>query len=98
MGEWTLENTDRKKQAEQLDSKECCCSLSVGVALNVRFTTNGMCVKNNTHIYVARTSNNGVIMACDLYCCLLPQCDVWRTYHSDFPIATVPYSMKLYVK
>jgi len=49
-----------------------CCSLSVGVALNVRFTTNGLSVTNNTHIYVARTSTNRVIMACDLYCCLLP--------------------------
>jgi len=43
-------------------------------ALNSRFTTNGMCAKNNTLIYVARTSNNRVIAACDLYCCLLPQC------------------------
>jgi len=25
----------------------CCCNLSGGVALNVWFTTNGMCVKNN---------------------------------------------------
>ena len=29
----------------------CCnCNFSVGVALNVRFTTNGMCVKNNIHM------------------------------------------------
>jgi len=28
----------------------CCCNPSVGIALNVRFTTNGMCVKNNTHM------------------------------------------------
>ena len=27
-----------------------CCNLSIGFALNVQFTTNGMCVKNNTHI------------------------------------------------
>jgi len=27
-----------------------CCKLSVGVALNVLFTTNGMYVKNSTHI------------------------------------------------
>jgi len=27
---------------------------SVGVALNVRFTTNRMCAKNNTHIYAAQ--------------------------------------------
>jgi len=30
---------------------------SVGVALNVRFTTNTMCAKNNTHMYVVQTSN-----------------------------------------
>ena len=30
-------------------------------SLNVRFTTNGMCAKNITHIYGARTSNNRVI-------------------------------------
>ena len=30
------------------------CNLSVGIALNVRFTTNRMCAKNNTHIYVAQ--------------------------------------------
>ena len=28
-----------------------CCNHSAGVALNARFTTNGMCVKNSTHIY-----------------------------------------------
>ena len=44
------------------------CNLSVGVALNVRFTTNGMCVKNNTQIYVARTSNNRVIAAWNYLC------------------------------
>ena len=48
---------------------ECCCNLSVGVTLNVRFTTNGMCAKNNTHIYVARTSNNRVIMISTVACC-----------------------------
>jgi len=30
------------------------------------------------HIYVARTSNSRVIMACELYCCLLPQCEALR--------------------
>ena len=34
-----------------------CCNLSVGVALNARLTTNGMCAKNNTNIFVARPSN-----------------------------------------
>jgi len=66
-----------------------CCNLSVGVSLNVRFTTNGMCAKNNTHIYVTRTSNNRVIVARDLYCCLLPQCEALRVCRSGFPIATV---------
>ena len=40
------------------------------------------------HIYVARTSNNRVIAAHDLYCCLLPQCEALHTCHSGFPIAT----------
>ena len=35
---------------------------SVSVALNVRFTTNGICMKTNTHIYVAQTSNNKMIL------------------------------------
>ena len=65
-----------------------CCKLSVRVALNVRFTTNGICAKNHTHIYVARTSNNRMIMACDLSCCLLPQCEALRTCLSGFPVAT----------
>ena len=43
----------------------CCCNLSVGVALIVWFTANGMCAKNNI-------SNNRVISSSDLYCCLLP--------------------------
>jgi len=29
-----------------------------------------------------------VIMACELYCCLLPQCEALRTCRSGFPIAT----------
>jgi len=42
---------------------------------NPRFITNGMCAKNNTHMYMARTSTNRVISSSDLYCCLLPQCE-----------------------
>jgi len=38
-------------------------------------------------VYVARTSNNRVIAAHDLYCCLLPQCEALRTCRSGFPIA-----------
>jgi len=48
-----------------------------------------MCAKDSTHMYVARTSNNKVIMTCELYCCLLPQCEALLTCRSGFPIATV---------
>jgi len=65
-----------------------CCNHSGGIALNVWFTTKGMCVKNNTHIYVVQTINNRVIAACDLYCCLLPQCEALRSCCSGFPITT----------
>jgi len=83
-----------------LASKSSYCSkgapqnLSVGVALNVRFTTNGMCTKNNTHIYVARTSNNRVISSGDLYCCLLPQCEALRTC----PVGPADHNSIKYVK
>jgi len=46
-----------------------------------------MCMKNNTILYVARTSNNRVISSGDLYCCLLPRCETLRTCRSGFPIA-----------
>jgi len=36
------------------------------------------------HMYVAQTSNNRVIAACDLYCCLLPQCEALSTCRSAF--------------
>jgi len=45
-------------------------------------------VKNNTHVHVARKSNNRVILSGDPYCCLLPQCEGLRTCRSGFPIAT----------
>jgi len=41
------------------------------------------------HIYLARISNNRVIVACDLYCCLFAQCEALRTCRSGFPIVTV---------
>ena len=63
------------------------CNLSASVALKVRFTANGICAKNNTHVYVARTSNNRVIAARALYCCLLPQCEALCICRSGFPIA-----------
>jgi len=67
-----------------------CCNISVGVALDVLFTTNGMWAKKNSHIYLARKGYNRVIIACDLYCCLLLQCEALRTCRSGFPIATQP--------
>jgi len=59
-----------------------------GVALIVWLTTNRMCEKNNTIIYVARASNSKRDCEHDLYCCLLPQCEALRTCCSGFPIAT----------
>jgi len=49
---------------------------------------NGMCVKNNTIICVARASNSKRDCEHDLYCCLLPRCEALRTSRSGFPIAT----------
>jgi len=40
--------------------------------------------KEKRYVYVARTSDNRVIMACELYCCLLPQCEALRICHSGF--------------
>ena len=68
--------------------KWLCCNLSGGVALIMWFTTDGMCVKNSTIIYVARASNNMRDCDHDLYCCLLPQCEALRTCRSGFPIVT----------
>jgi len=67
----------------------CCCNLSGGVALIVWFTTNGMCMKNNIIIYVARASNSKRDYEHDLYGCLLPQCEALRTCRLRFLIATL---------
>ena len=67
----------------------CCCNLSGGVTLIVWFSTNGMCVKNNTIIYVVRASNSKRDCEHDLYCCLLPWCEALRICRFGFPIATV---------
>ena len=69
--------------------RRCCCNLSGGVALIMWFTTNGMCVKNKTIIYVARASNSKRDCEHDLYCCLLPRCEDLRICRSGFPIATI---------
>ena len=50
-----------------------CCNLSSGVALIVWFTTNGMCVKNNTIICVARASNSK--RDCDVVALLILTCE-----------------------
>jgi len=63
--------------------RRCCCNISGGVTLNVWFTTNGMCAKNN-NIYVTWTSSDRVIAAHELYCCLLPRCKALRTCCSGF--------------
>jgi len=49
----------------------------------------GCAWRTTPYVYVARTSNNRVIMACEFYCCLLPQCEALRMCRSGFPIATV---------
>jgi len=47
-------------------------------------------VREEQHlVYVARTSNDRVNAAHDLYCCFLPQCEALRTCRSGFPIATI---------
>ena len=82
-----LQQHQRLMRTSAIKVHEMCCNLSVGGALNVWFTTNGMCVKNNTTC-VERTSSNRVIAVHDLYCCLLPQCKALRTCRSGFPITT----------
>ena len=58
------------------------CFVYFVVVLNVWFTTNGMCAKNNTHImYVALTR---VIAVHGIYCCLLPQ---WSFAHIPLAIS-----------
>jgi len=74
---------------KDMRGKWYCCNLSGGVALIVWFTTNGMCVKNNTIIYGARASNSKRDCEHDLYCCLLPRCEALRTCRSGFPIAII---------
>ena len=49
----------------------------------------GCAWRTTPYIYVARTSNNRVIMACESYCCLLAQCEALRTCRSGLTISTV---------
>jgi len=54
----------------------------------------GCAWRTTPFIHVARTSNNRVIMACELYCCLLSQCEALRICRSGFPIATLQDSLR----
>ena len=61
-----------------------CCSLSVSIVLNVRFTTNGMCMMNPC----GANKQNKMITTWDLHCCLVQQLEALRTCCSAFPITT----------
>jgi len=69
-------------------AQPCCkwCNLSVSVVLNVEFATNGMYMKNNTHIYVSQTSRNRMGTKWDLCCSLLPHCEALHACCLGFPI------------
>ena len=48
---WNLHKKNVRSVRFLAKRRGCCCNLSAGVALNARFTTNGMCSKNNTPIH-----------------------------------------------
>ena len=58
----------------------CCCNLSAGVALNARFTTNGMCAKNNT-IYTWR--EQAIIEWLWRGNSVAPGTNLWTIKHND---------------
>jgi len=65
-----------------LQPLQCCCvDCAIHHERDVR--------EEQKYIYVARTSNNRVILSGELYCCLLPQCEALRTCRSGFPIPTM---------
>jgi len=47
------------------------------------------CARRTTIHYVVQTSNNRVIMACELYCCLLPQSEALRMCRSGFSVRNI---------
>jgi len=49
----------------------------------------GCAWRTTPYIYVAQKNNNRVVMACELYCCLLPQCEALHICHSGYSIATL---------
>ena len=62
-----------------------CSNLSGGVALNVWFTMNEMCAKNNNIYRWRKQTIVREIARHDLYyCCLLPQCEALRICRSGF--------------
>jgi len=67
----------------------CCCNHYAGVALECAVHNERNVREEKHYIRVARTNNNRVIAAHDLYCCLLPQREASCTLRSGFPIATV---------
>jgi len=70
-----------------------CFNLSGGVELIVWFTTNGMCVKNNTIVYVARASNGK--RDCDAWFLLLLTAAVRSFAHMQLGISDRNTGMKL---
>ena len=89
-------STRKKHQMRDTVHQKCvldfffCCNLSSGIALVVWYTTNGMYVKEQHHTYKWREQAiTEWSWQCELYCCLLPQCEALRICRSRFPIATL---------
>jgi len=74
-----------------------CYNHSAGVALKCAVHHERDVGEEQYHIYVAWTSNNRVIAACELYCYLLPQCEALHSCNSGFPIATILTTSKMFV-
>jgi len=68
-----------KKQQKRLS----CCNHSVGIALNVQFTMNGMCAKNNT-TYMWREQAITEWLRCMISIVACCQCEALRTCCSGF--------------
>jgi len=65
-----------------------CCNLSLGVALNVQFTTNGTCTKNNTiYMWHEQAIIEWARRVISIVACC--QCEALRTCRSGFPITTI---------
>jgi len=53
--------------------------VSKTVLLHAQCTTNGMCIRNSTYMYVAQIHSNKVSTGYNLYFCLRPQCEALHT-------------------